>query len=75
MTVVGLGLGGLLTAAASSAVFAPIASAASEVVEGEVVAASGGVPLPLIVAGCVALQVVLFSTMQSKYEKEGGASH
>ncbi|XP_021719928.1 photosystem II core complex proteins psbY, chloroplastic-like [Chenopodium quinoa] len=74
MTIVGLGLGGLL-AAASSAVIVPSASAASEVAESE--GASGGGSqglLALIVAGAVALEVVMLNSMQSKYEEKGGAS-
>lgn len=74
MTVVGLGLGGLITAV-SSAMFVPSASAVSEVVESEGVSGGGSQGLlPLVVAAAVALEVVLLNSMQSSSEEKGGAS-
>lgn len=68
MSVVGLGIGGLMTAAAS-ALLVPSASAVTEVIENEG-AGNGGNQglLALIVAAAVALEVVLLSSMQSKSE-------
>ncbi|XP_057535416.1 photosystem II core complex proteins psbY, chloroplastic-like [Amaranthus tricolor] len=73
MTIVGLGLGGLITA--TSAWLVPAASAASEVIENEGVSEGGNQGLlPLVVAGAVALEVLLLNSMQPKSE-EKGANH
>ncbi|XP_074294703.1 uncharacterized protein LOC141622574 [Silene latifolia] len=59
------GLGGL---ALYSALYVPIASAVEEAVEGEAAASNSGL-LPYIVAAAVAFEVILLSTMQSKFEE------
>lgn len=74
MTIVGLGLGGLITAT-SGAWLVPAATAASEIIENEGVSEGGNNGLlPLVVAGAVALEVLLLNSMQPKSE-EKGANH
>ncbi|KAL9235586.1 hypothetical protein vseg_010332 [Gypsophila vaccaria] len=66
-----IGLGGLGAYLSSSALFAPAANAAAEVVEAEAAAGGGNSGLlPYIVAAAVAFEVILLSTMQSKYEEK-----